>query len=594
MAMKFKLNLLLLLIFCIYIPVLAQNKEVILPANWYNLDLAKDGYFGIGTEKAYSELLKNKTAKQKVIVAVIDGGVDINHEDLKGAIWTNSKEIPGNGIDDDRNGYIDDVHGWNFIGSKKGNLVYDNLELVRIYRKYKPKYASTIRSTVLDSAEKIEFALYTRATAEFGKKYDEADQNYRYLFAINKVLDSVAAVNHKTVPALLDIENYKADDEMEENVKRIVRSGSKRSGSFEKFYKEMKDAFKAYDIMVKYNLNPKYDERANLVGDNYSDSKERFYGNSDVTGPSADHGTHVSGIIAANRNNAIGINGISNDVSIMAIRVVPVGDERDKDVANGIRYAADNGARIINMSFGKNYKWDKPAVDQAIKYAEKKGVLIVHAAGNEDANNDVEENYPTKYFDSPELASFNKVIEKTKHTDISFMPVSLQGSRGRVANAKVDLKAIRINDLKRADSLRTFIPSARNWIEVGASSYKDDNDLKTSFSNYGKFNVDVFAPGFKIKSTIAGSKYDEYDGTSMAAPVVSGLAALILAYYPQLTAVQLKDIILKSVVKVTHKVKFKNDLNQSLSIPFTDVCVSGGVVNVYNALVLANTYTISK
>ena len=588
--MKFKSTFIFALFIASSTALFAQNKDVKLPENWFNLDLVQNGYFGIGTEKAYSELLKDKKPKKQIVVAVIDGGVDIQHEDLKGVIWTNPKEIAGNGKDDDGNGYIDDVHGWNFIGSKNGDLAYDNLELIRIYRKYNAKYASTIKSTVLDSAEKIEYALYTKVTAEFGQKYDDADQNYRYLSAINKVLDSVATVNKKKVPTLADIENYIPDDEMEERVKKIIRSGSRKSGGFEKFYKEMKDAYKQYDIMIKYNLNPKYDERASLVGDNYSNSSERFYGNNDVTGPNADHGSHVSGIIGAIRNNGIGINGISNQVLIMPIRVVPEGDERDKDVANGIRYAVDNGAQIISMSFGKGYKWDKSIVDQAVKYAEQKGVLLVHAAGNDNINLDHQENYPNKYFEGKELEAYRKAIEKSRRFVLPSVPLDNRPGQYRGGAVKVDLKALEAKNTRSLDSLRMLIPYAKNWIEVGASSYKDDDDLKASFSNYGKYSVDVFAPGFMIKSTTAGSKYEEFDGTSMAAPVVSGLAALVLSYYPQLTPTELRDVIIKSVVKVPHKVRFKNEKEESTRAMFSDICVSGGIVNAYNALKAAESY----
>jgi cell wall-associated protease len=560
----------------------AQNKNVKLPANWFNLDLLKDGYFGISTEKAYTELLSAHSAKKTIIVAVIDGGVDISHEDLKNNIWVNTKEIPGNNIDDDHNGYIDDVHGWNFIGSKAGDLQYDNLELVRIYRKLNPKYKSTIKSTKLDSAQKEEFALYTKVTAEFGKKYDEADQEYRVLYAINKVLDSVASVTKKAVPSLDDVEAYKAADEMEEQVKKIIRTGSRKSNGFNKFYKEVKDAYKQTDVMLHYNLNPKYDMRQQLVGDDYSNSKERLYGNPDVTGPNAEHGTHVAGIIAANRNNKIGINGVANKVLIMPVRVVPDGDERDKDVANGIRYAVDNGANIINMSFGKSYTWDKQVVDEAVKYAESKGVLIVHAAGNDNANNDVQESFPSRYYLSKEYTAYFALMKKRVATAEVFRPLNpqMQGG-GVVAPSHVKQKT---NIL---DTLRFNLPQVNNWLEVGASSYKEDDNLKADFSNYGKHTVDVFAPGVMINSTVPGSKYEEFDGTSMAAPVVSGLSALIWSYYPDLTASQIRDIVIRSVAKVDRKVKYKTDKEESKRGLLSDISLSGGVVNAYNAIKLA-------
>lgn len=566
--------------------VYAQSKDVKLPANWFNLDLVQDGYFGISTEKAYKELLKDKKPKQKIIVAVIDGGVDINHEDLKDILWTNKREVPGNGIDDDGNGYIDDVHGWNFIGSKKGNLAYDNLELIRIYREYAPKYRSTIKSTVLDSTQKKEFELYTKVTAEFGKKYNEADQTFGVVFAINKLMDSVATLHKKPIASLEDIDGYKAEDETEEQIKKIIKSGAKESGSIEKFHKEIKDAYKQYDVMLKYNLNPRYDQRAELVGDDYSNARERNYGNNDVKGPNAEHGSHVSGIIAANRKNTLGINGIADYVSIMGVRVVPEGDERDKDVANGIRYAVDNGARVINMSFGKGYKWNKEVVDEAVKYAEAKGVLLVHAAGNDNLNVDLEENYPNKYYDSPEAIAHQKKMEKLAPKPIPFRPLNSQ-----MQNQGMGRPAIRTNVKPLLDSAKFKLPHATNWIEVGASAYKNDATLKASFSNYGKFNVDVFAPGFMINSTVPDSKYEELDGTSMAAPVVSGLAALILSYYPDLTAREVREIIMKSVSKVIQKVKLTNEKGENVRSSFSELCVSGGIVNAYEALKLAATYS---
>lgn len=566
--------------------VFSQDKNVKLPPNWYNLDLLQDGYFGISTEKAYKELLKDKKPKESIIVAVIDGGVEPTHEDLKHVMWTNKKEIPGNGIDDDGNGYVDDIHGWNFIGSKNGNLEYDNLELVRIIRKYQPKYRSTIRSTVLDSVEKEEFALYNKANTQFGKKYDDAHQSFAVISIINKMLDSVAVANHKAIPSLEDMENYKADSEEEEQCKKIIRRGAKESGSMEKFHKEMKDAYKQYDVMLRYNLNPKYDQRAELVGDDYSNSRERIYGNNDVKGPNADHGSHVSGIIGANRKNNIGINGVADNVRIMGIRVVPEGDERDKDVANGIRYAVDNGARIINMSFGKGFKWDKVVVDEAVKYAVQKGVLLVHAAGNDNQDNDVEENYPNKFYEGEEAAAYRKAHKKPENPILALLKTVPEQGNGTRRNIPIPKLVV--------DTNKFNLPHAANWIEVGASAYKNDASLKASFSNYGKYTVDVFAPGFMINSTVPGSKYEEFDGTSMAAPVVSGLAALILSYYPDLKAKDIREIIMKSVTKVEQKVRRVNTKGESERVSFKELCVSGGVVNAYQALKLAEQYTPGK
>lgn len=589
--MKFKHLFLATALLCNSGAAFSQSKDVKLPPNWFNLDLLKDGFFGISTEKAYNELLKDKKPKQKIIVAVIDGGVDIKHEDLKDVLWTNQKEIPGNGIDDDGNGYIDDVNGWNFIGSKNGNLAYDNMELVRIYRTYMPKYRSTIKSTVLDSTQRKEFELYTKVTADFGKRYDEADQTFRVLYAINKLLDSVSAVTKKPIPSLEDINAYKADDEMEEQVKKIIRSGAKDSGGMDKFHKEMKDAYKDYDVKLKYNLNPKYDQRAELVGDDYANPREKFYGNNDVKGPNAEHGSHVSGIIGANRSNTIGINGVAGNVLIMPVRVVPEGDERDKDVANGIRYAVDNGAKVINMSFGKGYKWNKDVVDEAVKYAEQKGVLLVHAAGNDNLNLDASDNFPNKYFDSPEAIAYQ---EKEKKAALAAAASAAKALTTQQMQRGMGRSTPRMAPKPPVDPARFNLPHASNWIEVGASAYKNDATLKASFSNYGKYNVDVFAPGFMIKSTVPDSKYEEFDGTSMAAPVVSGLAALILSYYPELKPQDVREIIMKSVTKVVQKVRLTNEKGENSRVLFTDLCVSGGIVNAYDALKLAADYSNKK
>ena len=148
---------------------------------------------------------------------------------------------------------------------------------------------------------------------------------------------------------------------------------------------------------LDYAYNPDYDSRKLIVKDNYADSNERFYGNNDVEGPDALHGTHVAGIVGAVVGNEIGSDGIARNVKLMSVRAVPDGDERDKDVANAIRYAVDNGATIINMSFGKGYSWDKKAVDEAVKYAAKHDVLLVHAAGNSGQNNDKTDNFPNDF-----------------------------------------------------------------------------------------------------------------------------------------------------------------------------------------------------
>lgn len=519
----------------------SQDKKDKAPANWYNLDYKSDGIMGISTEKAY-ELLKGRKSTP-VIVAVIDGGVDVNHEDLKEVLWINKREANSNGKDDDGNGYIDDKYGWNFIGNANGeNVNYDNLEVTRLIRKFEPKYVSVLPSTRLSEAERREFVAYQKMISDYTTKMDEAqfgDLNYGRL---QKSIDNILSNMGKEPKDVKkeDLENFKAENDQQKLAIRIAKK-EVESGGFEKFYNDIKEATEYFGAQVKYHLNKEYDSRS-IVGDNYDDATERYYGNPDVKGPDADHGTHVAGIIGAKRNNNIGINGVADNVEILSVRVVPNGDERDKDVANGIRYAVDNGARIINMSFGKGYYYNKKTVDDAIRYAMEKDVLLVHAAGNDGKNIDINPNYPTKYF---------------------------------------------------TDSLNAITGEAKGWITVGATSWKMDSELLADFSNYGYKSVDVFAPGVAINSTMPENQYKEQQGTSMAAPVVSGLAAILRSYYPELSSIEVKDIILKSVSKVDQKVKVKQD-GSSKKVYLDEISVSGGIVNAYNAIVEANKYISTK
>lgn len=512
----------------------AQNKDTP-PENWFNLDPQQDGVMGISTEKAY-QLLQGRKATP-VVVAVLDGGVDVEHEDLKDVLWTNSEEIPDNGKDDDGNGYIDDVHGWNFIGNANGeNVDEDNLEVTRLIRLYEPKYVSVLPSTPLSESERREFVAYQKMITDYTSKMDEASFGKLNYGRLKSELDSIIQTIGKEPTAITkeDLDQFSPEGDRQKMALRVARKESEKS-SFHKFYEDIGEAVDYFSDQVDFHLNKDFDPR-DIVGDNYEDVSEQHYGNNDVRGPDADHGTHVAGIIGAKRGNDKGIDGVADHVQIMAVRLVPNGDERDKDVANGIRYAVDNGAKVINMSFGKGYVYQKEAVDQAVKYAESKDVLLVHAAGNDASDNDVVKNYPTKYF---------------------------------------------------TDSLDAVLGEASNWITVGATAWQANSDLLAEFSNYGYRSVDVFAPGVKINSTVPDSQYKEQQGTSMAAPVVAGLAALLRSYYPELTAQQVKEIIIKSVTKVDQKVKIKKD-GATRRVYLDEISVGGGIVNAYQAVVEAN------
>lgn len=517
----------LLLLFALVVTVTLSAQEET-PKNWWDLDRTDNSYPGVSAAKTHA-YLKGKKAT-KVVVAVIDSGVDIEHEDLRDIIWTNEDEIAGNGIDDDNNGYVDDVHGWNFIGGADGrNVNNENLEIVRMYNTYKKKYNNRNRDG-LSKAEKIEFDAYKEYEQTINEKVESLSPSYAQYSGIMEALNAVVKnVGKKPANITWDmIEALEMKDEQTSMIKGMA-GRMKAQGSFADIYGQLEGAIEYFEGQLKYNYNVDFDAR-DIVGDNPANLDDRNYGNNDVTGPDASHGTHVSGIIAAVRDNDLGVNGVGGAmVEIMVIRAVPNGDERDKDVANAIRYAVDNGASIINMSFGKGQSPYKKAVDAAMTYAAKNDVLLVHAAGNDGKLLTLENNYPNDVY-----------LGKKK--------------------------------------------SGKTWIEVGAASAFYDESLPASFSNYNKKYVDIFAPGRDIYSTTPGSKYDSFNGTSMAAPMVAGIAALVRSYFPDLKATQVREIIFESALPVNLQVT-KPGSEETVS--FADLSVTGGLANAYTAVKLA-------
>ena len=512
------------------------------PPNWFNLDQEQDGVMGISTEKAYQTILKNKTS-EPVIVAVIDGGIDTAHEDLRDVLWINSQDSATTGSDEDGNGYVNDKYGWNFIGNANGeNVHYDNLEVTRLVRTLEPRYVSVLPSTAMSGKERREFTEYQQMVTYYANKTHEAQVGQISYNGLKRAVDSIVSNIGKTQPQLADFKSYKPNGDLEKMALHVIESELKDEPDFTKFYADLEDGVAYFDAQINYHLNKDFDPR-HIIGDDYENSADRFYGNADVTGPDADHGTHVAGIIGANRTNDIGIKGVADNVRIMALRVVPDGDERDKDVANAIRYAVENGAKVINMSFGKAFSKDKQAVDDAVQFAMENDVLLVHAAGNDGQNNDDNPNFPNRHY---------------------------------------------------VDSLGLNKGEAPSWIEVGASSWTNDSELVASFSNYGRRSVDVFAPGVKIHSTMPGSTYKDQQGTSMASPVVAGLAALIRSYYPALPAAEVKRIIMQSVTRIDHKVKVTGPDGRSMRVSMNDICITGGVVNAYHAALLAEQATSGR
>ncbi|HLK27794.1 MAG TPA: S8 family peptidase [Puia sp.] len=519
-----------------------------LPKGWHLMDKETDGVQGISLDKAYQFIRAKNLKSKQVIVAVIDSGVDTLHEDLKGVLWTNPKEIPGNGIDDDHNGYVDDIHGWNFIGGKDGTDVKDDSqEEARVYYKFKEKFeAKDFNPATLTGDDLDNYQMWVKAKKTvIGDEAPESAADLlilkRFLAtairsdsilqkAMNKIeytgndLDAfdVTTADVKKAKAIL-LYMFKADKIMDMTNKEYLSDFSEIVDRDEKKAEVKEKAPKEY--------------RHDIVKDNEDDINDKYYGNNDVMAADPMHGTHVCGIIGAERDNGKGMNGVADNVKIMMIRAIPNGDEHDKDIALAIRYAVDNGAKVVNMSFGKHLSPNKKWVDDAVKYAQSKGVLLVEAAGNDNANLDSVANFP------------NPVFKDTKAT-------------------------------------------ATNWITVGASSdplaEAGFKSYTASFSNYGKNEVDVFAPGTKIYSTLpGGDRYGNLAGTSMASPIVTGLAALIMEYYPSLTPQEVKYCIVKSATPPAGKVK-KPGTDDEL-VDLSDISISGGIINAYEAIKLAST-----
>jgi cell wall-associated protease len=525
------------LVFVAVLFVLIANSQEV-PKGWHLMDAQADSFHGISINKAY-QFLQGRRSKQ-VIVAVLDTGVDTTHEDLKAVLWRNQKEIPGNGVDDDGNGYTDDVYGWNFLGNKKGdNAVKASSEMARVYHRFREKYGNkSPDENSLSPDEKREYRMWKKAA----KEIESTPEDHMNVAAMDMVLlslkrfDKVIREDMKQEEYTLEeLENYTPSSSEAKKAKPTLLFYTKLL-EFERNTKlsaQMKE-ISEWVSMKKENFAAKdsvpVDIHQTIIGDNYYDFNDKYYGNSNVMGTFPVHGTHVSGIIGAIRNNGFGADGVADNVRIMMLRIVPNGDEYDKDIALAIRYAVDNGAKVINMSFGKTFSPEKQWIDDAVRYAEAKDVLLVHAAGNE--SEDVDENpfYPNPYF--------------------------LDGKR------------------------------AANYISVGASS---DPRIKgkwiADFSNYGNKTVDVFAPGVKIYSTLPGGhEYGFNQGTSMAAPVVAGMAALIRSYFPYLTAQQVKQVIVKTAWKYTDTLMNKPDSKDKVSV--TELA-SGGIVNAYDAVIYA-------
>lgn len=484
---------------------------------WGHADLMQDTIPGMSVDRAYEELLGSLKVRENVLVAVVDSGIDLDHEDLDGVIWVNADETPGNGKDDDNNGYVDDVHGYNFLGES----YHEQLEMARI-----------IRLSLGDAA------LQAKAREELEAEAGEARiglERYEQLYQAVKAADeAVKEALGKDSYTQEEVQAIPGTSVAMQQHKGLLMQMFNYGDSIDEVLEQIEAGLDYINGQVKYNLNVDFDGRK-VVGDDPYDINDRDYGNGNPMNRVSDesHGTHVAGIIAAERGNGLGVDGVADHVRIMSVRAVPDGDEYDKDVALAIRYAVDNGARIINASFGKAYSPNKEWVYDAIQYAARKDVLIVHAAGNDGLDLDDPNNphYPN-------------------------------------------------------DQEATGPEFADNVLTVGSLDSTYGAEMVSGFSNYGRSNVDIFAPGGAVYSTMPDNEYTFQGGTSMAAPAVSGIAALILSRFPKLSAVQVKKIIMQSGIPVNTPVILAGDSN--LSKPFAEVSRSGKIANAYNALILAD------
>ncbi|MGL6021550.1 MAG: S8 family serine peptidase [Chitinophagaceae bacterium] len=587
--MKKKLFLVIILILIVnflYAQTITIETLASLKSKWFLLDKKDDNIPGMSVEKAYHFIQEKGFKATPIIVAILDVGVDTNHQDLRDKFWNNNKEI-ANLKDDDGNGFIDDIHGWNFLGNRDGeNVIKTSSEEYRRYKKIKIKFQQTQDSSLLqDSLYLVLDHKFLQDTLDI----DTTSLNMLYkadslfssvirkdTFTMQEIedSDSLQILSNPYVKAFLFTFGFSKEKDnqsfllkMKKKFKRKDIFSMKAYHIFCKIDSNLQKKFHEYkytpnDLLVfpyfknsfllKYYLDiwnyrknldttvrlmnnkeffadllmNKYkrneDKRASIIGDNEDDIQDTLYGNHIFPISQSDHGTHVAGIIGANRNNNLGIKGIANSVRLMILRVVPDGDEYDKDVALAIFYAVNNGAKIINMSFGKSYSPHKKWIDSAIHYAAQHNVLVVHAAGNDYKNLNNANNYPSAYFLTGEKAS--------------------------------------------------------NYITVGAIGLDRKNHIQVAdFSNYGD-EVDVYAPGVNIFSCVSNNTYREMSGTSMAAPMVTGVAALLWSYFPHLSALDIKDIIQQSALKV-HFSKEK-----SLSPLLQDI----KVVNAYQAIRLAS------
>ncbi|WP_053002641.1 S8 family serine peptidase [Kordia jejudonensis] len=506
--------------------------------NWQHSDPSKDTISGISTFLAH-DFLKDKKSKP-ITIAIIDSRFDITHKDLEDILWINADEIPNNNIDDDNNGYIDDIHGWNFLGNSNGKQVYrTNGEYTRLIREYKPIF-DNYKERKIPKRLRNKFDRYKSALEEYDNEIKIVDENIRYLDSLDelriKIETKLTSILPKTKLSVKLIDSLSKINEKSIEELKILRTLIAK----EDWAKSRRDYEK---LKLSFLLNLDSDGR-DIIGDKSDNINDTFYGNNkiyiDSSGNRHSHAIKTIGVIFAKKNSEIGVTGIiRNEAKAMILPVAPYGDTHDKDIALAIRYAVDNGADIINMSLGKEFSLYEDWVIDAIKYASINDVLIIKSAGNRRFDLDKVLNYP--------------------------------------------------NDAKNHS--KEYVD---NFLKVGATTNKIDSTLVHNNSSYGKKEVDIFAPGKFVFTTLNDQKYGYRSGTSLSSALVSGIAGLIRSYYPNLTASEVKQIIMESGVSYDIMVNKPSTSDKKELVPFSSLSKSGKIVNAYNALLMAEEVSKKK
>ncbi|MEM6719882.1 MAG: S8 family serine peptidase [Bacteroidota bacterium] len=498
--------------------------------NWQYKDIIKDTLAGISLEKAYKELVLGKN-DDTITVATIGTPIDINHEHLKNSIWINTAEIPNNNIDDDNNGYIDDIHGWNFLGNAKGtNDIYMQLEVTRLLKKYEAQQLTNTNEPKYILAKNIYDSIYKVSKKEYDH-YSSIHEAYTY---IKSEFAKKSLFGNYSIKKLDSIQKTYANDWYFQNIVKSLINFERYVGG-----KNIVSRNELYTKHIHVLLNKEYNDRE-LQGDNPNDLEDAFYGNN-IVNHNVDklkQGTSVAGLLVRSPNSPV--EGISSYIKLMPICVSGYGSAHDKDIALAIKYAVDNGAKVIHLDATKLLSLKKEWVFEAFRYAEKHNVLIVAPAGNASANLTTT-NY---YFPNDNIDNGKKV--------------------------------------------------ANNFLLVGASTYEPNEKLVASFSNYGSIDVDIFAPATEIYTTTTCNTYDFQDSTAMASSLTAGVAALLFLKYPNLSAAEIKQIIMDSGVSYDIMVNKPSASKEKELVPFSSLSKSGKIVNAYNALMMAKEVSEKK